>query len=79
MTEFFSKARKSTSPSAPASTSAPTPQSCPVSQGKALVMCHGQLIVVSVQITWSMRVNCTTLQNFCPCRRAKYTVQPLHD
>ena len=79
MTEFFFKTRKSTSPSTPALASAPTPRSCPVSQGKALVMCHGQMIIVSVQITWSMRVNCITLDNFCPYRRAKYTVQPLHD
>ena len=55
MTDFFFKTRKSTSPSIPALASAPTPQSCPVSQGKALVMGHGQMIIVSVQITWSMR------------------------
>lgn len=38
MTEFFSKTRKSASPSTPASASAPTPQSCPVSQGKAFAL-----------------------------------------
>ena len=38
MTEFFSKTRKSASPSTPASASASTPQSCTVSQGKALAL-----------------------------------------
>lgn len=38
MTEFFSKTRKSASPSTVASASASTPQSCPVSQGKALAL-----------------------------------------
>ena len=41
MTEFFSKTRQSAFPSTPASASAPTPQSCPVSKEKALVMCYG--------------------------------------
>ena len=36
LTEFFSKTRKSASPSTLASASAPTPQSCAVSQGRAL-------------------------------------------
>ena len=34
---------------------------------------------LSLQFTGSMRVNSITLPNFCPYRRAKYTVQPLHD
>ena len=38
MTEFFAKTRKSASPSTLASASASTPQSCPVSQGKALAL-----------------------------------------
>ena len=38
MTEFFSKTRKNDFPSTPASTRASTPQSCPLSQGKALAL-----------------------------------------
>lgn len=38
MTEFFSKTRKSDSPSTLASARAPTAQSCPLSQGKALAL-----------------------------------------
>ena len=38
MTEFFSKTRKSAAPSTPASARASTPQSRPVSQGKAFAL-----------------------------------------
>ena len=49
MTEFFSKTRKSASPSTPASAtcSASTPQSCPVSQGNLSVINEHHIKTVS--------------------------------
>lgn len=60
LTEFFSKTRKSASPSTLASASAPTPQSCAVSQGWALASSvideHNIRTVSKLLLIWRWRL-----------------------